>query len=100
MRKVTSFENEDEEDCAPVPTFQSAFTEALGSAGWAGNGVNSEGQGEVLEIHALWNFVLSRFDWEQSVAVLIHTMVVCDDIVRHIPKLHFYRLHEPYRCTF
>lgn len=44
VRKVTSVENEDEEDCAPVPTFQSAFTEALGSAGWAGNGVKPEGQ--------------------------------------------------------
>lgn len=62
VRKVTSVENEDEEDCAPVPTFQSAFTEALGSAGWAGNGVNPEGQGEVLEIHVLSNFTLSRSD--------------------------------------
>ena len=53
VRKVTSVENEDEDDCAPVPTFQSAFTEALGWAGWTGNGVKPEGQGEVLETCAL-----------------------------------------------
>ena len=51
-RKVTSVENENEEDCAPVPTFQSAFTEALGSAGWTGSDVNPDGQGEVLETDA------------------------------------------------
>lgn len=55
VRKVNSVENEDEEDCAPVPTFQSAFTEALGAAGWTRNGVNPEGQGEVLETLARLN---------------------------------------------
>ncbi|KAJ7378719.1 RING finger protein 10 [Desmophyllum pertusum] len=45
VRKVTSVEDEDKEDCAPVPTFQSAFTEALGTADWTGNGVKPEGQG-------------------------------------------------------
>lgn len=46
VRKVTSAEDEDEEDCVPVPTFQSAFTYALGASGWTGNGVSVEGQGE------------------------------------------------------
>lgn len=55
VRKVNSVENEDEEDCALVPTFQSAFTEALGAAGWTRNAVNPEGQGEVLETHARFN---------------------------------------------
>ena len=32
-------EDEDEEDCAPVPTFQSAFTEALVAADWTRSGL-------------------------------------------------------------
>lgn len=53
VRKVTSVEDEDKEDCAPVPTFQSAFTEALGTADWTGNGVKPEGQGEVFGLFAV-----------------------------------------------
>lgn len=48
-KNVTSVEDEDEEDCAPVPTFKSAFTEALGAADWTGSGVNLEGQGATGE---------------------------------------------------
>lgn len=73
VRKVTSVENNDEEDCAPVPTFQSAFTEALGAAGWTGNGVNPEGQGEVaMKLTEPFSFDV-KMSWT-SVAVLIHNM--------------------------
>lgn len=33
-RRPSWAEDSDEGDCAPVPTFQSAFTEALTSANW------------------------------------------------------------------
>lgn len=42
-------EDEDEEDCAPVPTFQSAFTEALVAADWTRSGFYQESQGATGE---------------------------------------------------
>lgn len=42
-------EDEDEEDCAPVPTFQSAFTEALGATDWTRSSFYQESQGATGE---------------------------------------------------
>lgn len=50
-------EDEDEEDCAPVPTFQSAFTKALVAADWTRCGFYQESQGEAC---CLYSTVHSR----------------------------------------
>lgn len=44
-----NIEDEDKEDCAPVPTFQSAFTEALGAAYWTRSSFYRESQGATGE---------------------------------------------------
>ena len=46
VRKPAWAEDDDEEeDCTPVPTFQSAFTEALGTADWSRYEANAGEQG-------------------------------------------------------
>ena len=45
VRKPAWVEDDDEGGCAPVPTFQSAFTEALDTADWSKYEANSAEQG-------------------------------------------------------
>ena len=45
-RPAWAEDDDDDKDYVPVPTFQSAFTEALGAADWARS--NSGGQGNAF----------------------------------------------------
>ena len=50
VRRPAWVEDDDggDEDYAPVPTFQSAFTEALGAADWTRSAANSAAQGNAF----------------------------------------------------
>lgn len=48
----------DDEDYIPVPTFQSAFTEALGAADWTiSSGTKSAGQGKKFDSYFYYLFI-------------------------------------------
>ena len=52
----------DDEDYIPVPTFQSAFTEALGAADWTiSSGTKSAGQGKKFDPNLSLSIYLSLF---------------------------------------